>query len=259
MKVNQEIYTIDLPAASKKIVLELLKMGAICQKMPGTDFYTVSFENKSYNFYRDFTPSIPYMWGIALSRKYLWVEMLRSSNLRATGKLPKTYKKLRIFVTKNYYYNALLVENVFLEGNGHNNITEIIGNENLKRINSNNPLLVPLKIRSYKYNLIRIVKKGKKVLIGDNYNYTNVTASINASVVEIAEKIISTFPNLEYICFEFFSKNYKVANSPYLIGNILISPGINMFTRLVKNKESRVASELIVENMLSRGRTNNYN
>ena len=252
MKTNQEIIDIDLPAASKKIVLELLKKDATCQKIIGTDFYKVNLNNKSYNFYRDFTPAIPYMWGIVLSRKYLWLEMLKNANIKAAEKLPKNYQKLRIFITNNYYYNALLVENVSLEGNGHDNFATIIKNENLKRINSNDHLSVPIKIQSHRSNLYRIVKKGKKVLIGGNYDYTNVTFAINRSIVGIAKKIIDTFPGLEYICFEFFTNDYKKSNSPYSVGNILISPGVNIFAQVVKNKHSKVASKLVVENMLSR-------
>jgi len=258
MEKNQEIYIIDLPAASKKIVLELLKMGATCLKVAGTDFYTISFKNKSYNFYRDFTPSIPYMWGIVLSRKHFWIEMLKSAKIRVGRKVQKDHKKLRIFITKNYYYNSLLLENIYLEGDGYSSIAEIVASENLKRINSNDPLLVPLRIYSKRNKLNRITKKGERILISDNYNYGNITRVLDNSVVKIAERVIDTFPGLDYICFEIFIKDYEMSNSPYSIGNILISPGVNMFAELVRNKQRMIASELIVKNMLSKNALGKY-
>src|SRR3989338_9073771 len=188
---------------------ELLNKGATFTRLKGTAIYSINFKGNSYEFYGDFTPSIPYMWGIVLSRRHFWTEILKGSKIKVVVNSYSNHDKIRVFITNNHFYNALLEKKVYLKVDGVTKLNDLIKQENIKRINSNDPLQIPLKIYSKRVDLKRIVKNGKMVLIEGNYDYENITDSISPQIIETAKKVMNSFPRLGYICLELVTEDVR--------------------------------------------------
>jgi hypothetical protein len=135
-------------------------------------------------------------------------------------------------MTRNGFYNSVLEKNVIITGNGKENLKVLIENENLKRINSNASYIMPLTIKKGVMKLTKIPARGDEINIPGNYDYEDVSGSLDKKVVKSVRKIIDYLPGLPFLCLEIFVKDYKHADK-FAIDRVLVSPGINIFYKKV--------------------------
>jgi hypothetical protein len=183
-------------------------------------------------FLGEFTPITPYMYGIVFSNQKYWFEILKELNLKHVWKPRISQKKILLLMTRNGFYNSVLEKNVIITGNGKENLKVLIENENLKRINSNASYIMPLTIKKGVMKLTKIPARGDEINIPGNYDYEDVSGSLDKKVVKSVRKIIDYLPGLPFLCLEIFVKDYKHADK-FAIDRVLVSPGINIFYKKV--------------------------
>jgi hypothetical protein len=242
---NQKI---DLPKAMEEIVKTLLSRGGVCKRIPGTKVYSVYLGKNIFNFVDEiYAPAISYVYGILFSNKRYVRSILEQNNIQVVlGKsLNGSY---RTCITKDGYLNVLLRNSPQVIGNSSSSLKELLIRENLKRINNPDSRILPIKIDknifskkhlSFSY----IPKVGEKIILNsisdleNGATFIDMSSSINKPVIVLAKKILSLFPNLNYLCFDYFD-NKTVANV-----DLSLSP--NIFFMMRKGARNRKAAEVI--------------
>jgi len=242
---NQKI---DLPKAMKEIVKALLNRGGVCKRIPGTKVYSVYLKKNVFNFVDEiFTPAISYVYGILFSNKKYVRSILEQNNIKA-DRDKNADGSYRVCITKDGYFNVLLRNSPQISGDGTSSIRELLVKENLKRINNPDSRIQPIKIDknifskkhlSFSY----IPKAGEKIILNliidleNGATFTDVTSSMNKHVIVFAKKILSLFPNLNYLCFDYYDSK--------MVANVDLSLSPNIFFMMKKGARSRKAAEVI--------------
>jgi hypothetical protein len=236
---------IRLPQPSKYLVSLLLKKGWKLSEMEGTNVYTTSLRKKELVFFGDFTPLIPYMYGIVFSNQKYWFEILKKLRIKFAWEPQKRQKKIRFMITKDGFYNALSEEPVVIRGDGKTNLGKLLRDENIRRINSKNKLLRPVKILVKRLNLKKVPADGESIELGDK-EYLDITQSIDKKFIQKLKRIIEFLPGLSFLSFELFVKNPSKIEK-FVIGKVSVTPGENIFLNLSNGKTEKDAGKIFVK------------
>lgn len=239
------IYDVNLPSPTKLILSKFLDLGGKLSELENTYIYLIKLRGKDFLFKGDFNPTIPYMYGTIFSSKSYWVKILKKLGL-PIGKNSGNRKKITFLITSNYLFNAIEQSTIKIKGDGKRNLKDLIEKENLKRINLSDNSIFPLKISA---NLNLIPRKGEEIYLKNNYEYKDVSDKVREEWIDMAERLISFFPGLPYLCFEIYSST-NFNNKNHSIGNVIISGGINLFFNISREKHKLNAAEFIVKDFL---------
>ena len=240
---------INLPQASKQLVSLILKKGGTLEPISGTNAYLTKFNRKEYIFLGEFTPLTPYMYGIVFSNQRYWFEILKELNITHAWDPRGTQKKILFLMTKNSFFNAILEKNTVIIGNGRDSVRTLIGNENMRRINRKEAYVMPINSRAKSSELSRVPKDGEEVKIEGNYDYEDISTSIDKNLVRKVERTINYLPGLPFIRVEIFVKNPRHADS-FTLGKVSVSQGVNIFFDTTDGKKFRNTGEELLSMLL---------
>lgn len=241
---------INLPQASKRLVSLILKMGGTLMPLNGTNAYLSKLDGKEYIFLGEFTPLTPYMYGIVFSNQKYWFEIIKELKMKNAWEPRKTQKKIVFLITKKGLYNALIEKKMTVMGNGKENIEMLIRSENMKRINIKESYTMPINIRVKSMKLTRVPQAKEVVEIPENYDYEDISPSIDKRLVKKIKEIIDFLPGLPFLRLEIFVKNPTHVDK-FVLGKVLISPGVNIFYKVISGKREEDAGKALLSLMFS--------
>ncbi len=203
---------LNLPFSTKYIVHNLTTRGGKLERINNTNIYTLSIKNKIFYLADFYTPLISCVYQALFSSDEFRTSLLRFHNL-VVLKNTVSDKSYSVFITKNRYYNILLREFPLLIGNGTSTIKDLVFQENLRRIASNDSLLLPVRINNdllsrHNLKLLSIPRKNEKILfyflrtLEEGVKFIDVTSSKHEFTSTLAKKIINLFPGIGYIRFD---------------------------------------------------------
>lgn len=239
---------INLPQASKQLIFLILKKGGTLIPLDDTNAYLSKLDGKEYIFLGEFTPLTPYMYGIVFSNQKYWFEILKELKFKHTWEPRRTQKKVLFLITKSDFFNALIEKNTTVLGNGKDNVRKLIEDENMRRINHKDSFVMPIKVKSGSINLIKVPVDSEIVDIPNNYDYEDFSRHIDGGLVRKMKKILDFLPGLPFIRLEIFVKDPAHADK-LTLGRVLVSPGVNIFFKVVKDKKEADAGKILLSLM----------
>lgn len=163
--------------------------------------------------------------------------------------------KYRVFITLNGHMNIIKQIEPVITGDGKSTLKQLIRAENIRRINLTNSYIHPIKINDQvitNNNLEQILKNGQKIRLKSVSNiengaiYENCLPNNIEKIKIIAERVLQAFPKIKYLAFEIISKNLEEMNkNDYIVTEVYISPGYNLFFKLIGNHQINPAEEII--------------
>jgi cyanophycin synthetase len=158
-------------------------------------------------------------------------------------------KILRVFITKNGFFNVLLKSQPLIIGDGISSVEHLLI---LAGINHN--ITLPMDI-----NPDTVLKKNKKLKliqctsISNGAYYQDITSKFHPSFYTLSKKIINSFPGLSYLGFEIITKNYhkKITNKNFIVGDVFLSPGPNINFNSTNGKVSHKTDQLLIDLLFS--------
>lgn len=200
----------------------------------------------------------------------VFMDALRLFSLNQENVLIEKYKSgksFRIFITRYGYINVLRKNVPFITGDGKSTFEELAEQENLRRINSEEIYVQPLRIddellENYKLRMDTILKKGKKVIFSqfvsakEGATFEDVTKEIHPSFLLISKKILRSLPGMLFISFEMIAPAHKneLNKDNYIISELYVSPGPHVFFELMKGITRKNCPEVIVDLLLDENR-----
>lgn len=170
-------------------------------------------------------------------------------------------KEYRVFITKNKDYAILNRDSASVIGDGVHSIEELIAIENYRRFhprtNALCEILVDGELHKYlaKQNLsIAYIPEDKeKVYLRPNSNVAmgglciDATDIVDSSVIDIAYKVLMSFPGLPYIGIDYMTNSIdqKQDASSYRIIEVNTVPGIHMHFRPAVGKSRNIAEYIV--------------
>jgi cyanophycin synthetase len=153
-------------------------------------------------------------------------------------------KEYRIFITKNGEYAVLHRDCAYVVGDGHLNIAELVVEETNRRLNPRTnalcPIVIDITVEQYlakqKRTLDDIPVLGEKIYLRHNSNVAkggmceDYTAKIHPSAIEIAKKVLASFPGMPYAGIDVLSTDIAQVQTcdRYRVLEVNSIPGIHM-------------------------------
>lgn len=165
-------------------------------------------------------------------------------------------EKYRIFITSGGQMNIVKQSEPLIIGDGKSTLRQLVRAENIRRINLVNSYIHPIKINNkiiVNNDLEEMLKNGQKIRlkgvsnVEDGAIYEETYPKNGRRITKIAEKILKSFPKSRFITFEIISRNVeRMGNKDYIVTEVYISPGYNLFFKLMSNgQEINPAKEII--------------
>lgn len=247
--MNLQIDELELSYPVKQIASILMSKGGICEQIPGTKIYMITFRRKEYFFSYDMSSGVPYMYGVIFTPLYFWRQIILSLKMKFSKTKPLHTNSVSIFVTKDGCYNALLETNVIIKGDGKSTIRALISKENMKRINNPVKTISPIHSRSTELTLRKILPKNTVFKVNGAVDYGEVTKQIDASYITVAKKILFALPRLSYITIKIYTKDIS-SKQKHTIDMCDLTGGMNVFFPAINGNTTRNAGEKIVDLMV---------
>ncbi len=170
-------------------------------------------------------------------------------------------REYRVFITKNKDYAVLHRDPASVIGDGIHTIAELIKIENYKRFhprtNALCEILVDDELHKYlaKKNLSTsyIPKLNELIYLRPNSNVAmgglciDATDIVDPSVIDIAFKVLNSFPGLPYIGIDYMTNSIDKPQNPssYRIIEVNTVPGIHMHFRPALGKPRNIAEYIV--------------
>ncbi len=172
-------------------------------------------------------------------------------------------KILRVFISKNGYFNTLELHPPELLGDGVSTIEQLIVQENMRRVNLSNSYIHPIKITKndlfvHGKSLKDILPKSEKIILSSLMQVNRgaevheVTQNMKKEFVTFSKTILNCFPYLDYLTFECIetSRKSRSKDKHYIVNDIFVSPGVNIYFQSLNNKHKE-RTEKVIADLLS--------
>lgn len=167
----------------------------------------------------------------------------------------------RLFITKNNFFAAVVRIPASITGDGFNNVLKLIQIENHRRMNPRDTCLCEIRLDYITFDFMEkhnitidyVPKKGEKVVLRGNSNVSTggncyeVTDTVHPTVIDLAKKIMGSFPDLPYLGIDLLCEDItkKIDKNNYFVCELNSAPGLSLHMMPEKGKPKNVAGALV--------------